>query len=124
MIENMDYAELLKLRMDLNNAINEIERVATIALNAGEECAGFELQAGRSTRFIKHKTEFTAVLREEFADNYSAMCTETKELPLTRIEKLIKQHFDKEDAQRVIDSLQPTLDLKVGEPKLVYVGEE
>ena len=122
-IKNMAYADMLELRFQLNKAIEDIERVAFTALQAGEECTGFVLKAGRATRFIADTSKFTQILKNTFEDSYTSLCTETKELPLTRIEKLVKSQFDSDDSSDILLELNDTLGIKQSDPKLTYTGE-
>ncbi len=115
-LTNMTYAELLEIRVELNNKITEVEIAAEESLLKGNAVEGFRLKAGRQVRKIKHEGTLAQQLRDlglKNSDFYQA-----KMMGIPALEKLlVNSNLSK-------DNLTKHIEVSNADPKLEYVGNK
>ncbi len=112
----LTYREMLALRVELNNKIDEIEIDAEERLHRGEAVEGFRLKGGRQVRKIKHEGTLAQQLRDLGLKNgefYKA-----KLLGIPALERLLK------DKGLSTDNLTKHIEVSNADPKLEYVGTQ
>ena len=118
-VSELTIKELMELRIEINNKIDDITNVARTNLLAGEFVPNFAFKQGRTSRYVKDTKAYEALLFEELGGAaYSKSL-----ISLTNAEKLIKKEFDSSDSAKLLYDLSLTLDTKTSEPTLIYTGE-
>jgi len=113
MVNDMQYRELLALRLEVNTAIEKIEKQAFQSLEAGDAVPGFELKKGRKSRIIVDESALVKGVRSWIpaTDLYQA-----KMIGIPAIETKLK------DLNVPVDVLEPFLKITEGKSSLVYKG--
>lgn len=112
MIEDLSIDDLYKLRVVVNNRIEEIETKALSDLSQGNEVAGFKLAVGRMSRKWVDTDKVSALLNNHGFSNDDIYDIKMKGIPA--IEKLVKGTD--------VD-LSSHINVSNGKPSLVYTGE-
>lgn len=118
-LSKLSIKELMELRIEVNNEIEDITNMARKSLLAGDFVPNFAFKQGRTSRYVKNTKAYEALLFEELG---GAAYSKTL-ISLTNAEKLIKKEFDPSDSAELIYKLSLTLDTKTSDPTLIYTGE-
>lgn len=111
-IDNLTTAELMALQVEVNNRVEQIKEDAFTCLSNDESYPGFELKAGRVSRFIKDPESYERILDVCLGDK----AYKVSYIPLTAAEKLIKD-------EDILNQLKTTYGTKTSNPSLIYTGE-
>lgn len=122
-LSGLTLQQMMLLRVELNNAIGDIEKEAFNDLMNDKEVEFFKLTKGRNTRVIEDSKGYRKVLEKVFSKQFDDLCITKAILPLTKAEALIKSQFDSTDSKEILSELAVTLGSKTSAPKLEYTGE-
>lgn len=123
-LEDLDYENLLEMRLELNQSIELINAELTNRnvpimekLVAGHKVTGFKLKKGRKTRKVKDESLLVQAVTDLGMTRSSLYDAKLKGVPA--LEKLFKETFTKEvSASLYEDCIEET----EGKPSLEYVG--
>lgn len=122
-LSELTVGELMLLQLEVNNAVVAIQTAALEDLEAGKTNPNFKMKQGGFTRYIKDQAGYEHLLLEAFEDEFESLCTETKVIPFTKAEKLMKEQLDTNDAAYYLNDLKNYLDKKQSPDKMIYSPE-
>ncbi len=117
-IKNLPLEDLMELRVAVNNRVEEVLLTAKNALQNGEEYPGFKLQPGKKSRCIKNEAKYESVVKDALAHE----AYKTQVISLSTAEKLIKERYEEDELEDILQDFNATLGEKISESKLVYTG--
>lgn len=120
-INNLSVADLMALRVAVNNRVTAIETEAYTQLLEGNPVPNFKLKAGKTSRYVANTDQYEHVLNDHFGEDDIYI---RKVIPLTAAEKLVKAQFDKEDGADILEQLAECYDTKTSLPSLAYDPQE
>lgn len=123
-LTGLSVKQLMQLRVQLNNTIQDIEEAAFDDLVAGKKVPFFKLKKGRTTRYVENKVKYETILSEVFAEEYENLCVVKSVIPLTKAEALVKKQFDGDDCKEILASISTTLGTQTSASKLTYTGDD
>lgn len=117
-VNYLNLTDLYILRVNINNRIEQIEKDAQVALEAGEDVPEYKLSKPRKVRKILDETTLVQSL-----GNYGIPAKELYDAKLKGVpalEAIIKDKLPEQHKQLMSE----LVDVSMSKPRVIYVGEE